>query len=198
MKKLFIRLLLILAALLLLLLIIGFVFFKNQAPDYNEELKIEGLNQEVNVYYDQYAIPHIYANEKEDAFMALGFVHAKDRLWQMEVLRRIAPGRLSELFGASTLDNDRFFRTIGLGVQSKIETTLYTERVPAEGRRDARRRGHGPLPGASDPRLHAHVVGRITDADPHGVPNHAWGRGSHPARMGPWGGGTTGRPRAAL
>ena len=132
MKKLFIRLLLFLAAILLLLLIIGFVFFKNQAPDYNEELQIEGLNQEVNIYYDQFAIPHIYANDKEDAFLALGYVHAKDRLWQMEVLRRIAPGRLSELFGAATLDTDRFFRTIGLGGQSKIEAARYQERVPVE------------------------------------------------------------------
>jgi len=55
-------------------------------------------------------VPHIYADSQKDAMTVLGYVHAQDRLWQMELMKRIAPGRLSELFGTKALANDRFLR----------------------------------------------------------------------------------------
>ncbi|MEZ4608232.1 MAG: penicillin acylase family protein [Deinococcales bacterium] len=58
--------------------------------------------------------PHIYAKNREDAFFALGFVHAQDRLWQMEFQRRVAAGRLSEVLGEATLNTDKFLRTLGI------------------------------------------------------------------------------------
>ncbi|MEM9650171.1 MAG: penicillin acylase family protein, partial [Bacteroidota bacterium] len=61
-----------------------------------------------------YGIPHIYASSEEDAFRALGYVHAQDRLWQMELLRRIAKGKLSEVFGADLLETDKFFLSLGI------------------------------------------------------------------------------------
>ena len=74
----------------------------------------KNLQEEVTIHYDTYGIPHIYANNEADAFTALGYVHAQDRLWQMELIRRIAPGRLSELFGEKLLETDRFFVASGI------------------------------------------------------------------------------------
>ena len=75
---------------------------------------MSNLKEEVKVYFDPYGIPHIYAQNETDAFRALGYVHAQDRLWQMELLRRIAPGRLSEVFGTVATKNDRFFIALGI------------------------------------------------------------------------------------
>ena len=92
----------------------GWLYLRQLQPDYDERTTLPGLNDGVEVYYDRFAIPHIYAQNEPDVFRALGYVHAKERLWQMELLRRIAPGRLSELFGEATLETDKFFKTIGI------------------------------------------------------------------------------------
>jgi penicillin amidase len=68
----------------------------------------------VEVLRDAQGIPHIFARSERDAQFALGFVHAQDRLWQLEMNRRIASGRLAEVLGAAALDTDRFLRTIGI------------------------------------------------------------------------------------
>jgi penicillin G amidase len=64
-------------------------------------------------------VPHIYADTQKDAMIVLGYVHAQDRLWQMELMRRIAPGRLSEIFGSKALKNDTFFAGIGIDENSE-------------------------------------------------------------------------------
>src|SRR5439155_196454 len=69
----------------------------------------------VDILRDQDHIPHIYAQTKADALYGLGYVHAQDRLWQMEFQRRIGFGRLSEVFGSVTVPQDRFLRTVGFG-----------------------------------------------------------------------------------
>ena len=69
----------------------------------------------IDIVRDADAIPHIFAATKADALFGLGYVHAQDRLWQMEFQRRIGYGRLSEVFGAATLPQDRFLRTVGFG-----------------------------------------------------------------------------------
>jgi len=112
--KLFKRILAILAIFLLLLLLAGFFFVQHLKPSYEGTREIPGLQDSVSVYFDTYGIPHIYAENEADAFRALGYVHAQDRLWQMELLRRIAPGRLSEAFGPDALPNDRFFISLGI------------------------------------------------------------------------------------
>jgi penicillin amidase len=83
-------------------------------PRFDGELHLAGLAQEVRVRRDANAIPHIAAKSANDAYFALGFVHAQDRLWQMDLERRVAQGRLSELFGEQALATDRFMRTLGL------------------------------------------------------------------------------------
>ncbi len=83
-------------------------------PQTKGTLALPGLQDSVTVIRDNRGVPHIYASNSHDLFMAQGFVHAQDRFWQMEFWRRIGSGRLSELFGESTLPQDRFLRTVGV------------------------------------------------------------------------------------
>jgi penicillin amidase len=106
---------------LLVVAAIGLYFFmRSSLPDYNREQAIPGLSQPVDVLYDSFAIPHIYAQNEEDLFHALGYVHAQDRLFQMEVLRRLADGRLSEVFGEKALESDKFFRTLSFREHARM------------------------------------------------------------------------------
>lgn len=98
----------------------GGVFFyeywkrvQRPVPHLDGERVIPGLGDTVEVLSDRYGIPHVYAASEADLFRALGFVHARDRLWQMEQNRRTASGRLSEAFGPAALEADRFSRIVG-------------------------------------------------------------------------------------
>ena len=75
---------------------------------------IAGLAAPVEVLFDSLGVPHVRAETELDAYVALGYLHASDRLWQMELFRRIASGRLAEIFGEPALETDRFVRTLGL------------------------------------------------------------------------------------
>lgn len=77
------------------------------------ELVLPGLERPVEVLRDSLGVPHVWAGSLADAVFAQGYLHAVDRLWQLEMFRRVAQGRLSELFGDETLDADRFLRTLG-------------------------------------------------------------------------------------
>jgi len=112
--KIFKRILAILAVILVVLVLSGFFFIQHLKPSYDGNREMPGISDSVTVYFDTFGIPHIYAENEADAFRALGYVHAQDRLWQMELLRRIAPGRLSEAFGPDALPNDRFFISLGI------------------------------------------------------------------------------------
>ncbi len=92
-----------------------------EGPPPNGSAPVAGLTQPVSVSRDAFGVPHIRAESLEDALRGLGFVHAQDRFWQMEVLRRTAHGRLSELFGERTLARDRLARTLGLGRSARAE-----------------------------------------------------------------------------
>ncbi len=103
--------------LLVLLVIIAFtagISIYSLTPTYEGQKQLPNLSSETNVYFDSYGIPHIYAQNESDAFRTLGYVHAQDRLWQMEVLRRIGTGRLSEVFGSKMLNTDKFFLSLGI------------------------------------------------------------------------------------
>ncbi len=73
-----------------------------------------GLGADVVVLWDSAAVPHIVAQSDSDAFAALGYLHARDRLWEMETLRRTAEGRLAEILGPAALDADRFLRGLDI------------------------------------------------------------------------------------
>ena len=98
------------------------LYSKTLYPVYNGEIEIKNLSEKVTVYFDEIGAPHINAENQKDAYVALGYLHAQDRLWQMELIRRIASGRLSEIFGKQVLDKDIFFA--GLGIEEAAEETI--------------------------------------------------------------------------
>tara|TARA_R110001606_G_scaffold64489_2_gene149801 strand:+ start:698 stop:3091 length:2394 start_codon:yes stop_codon:yes gene_type:complete len=110
----------------LLIIIVGVIAYTLK-PDYSGEKELANLQQEVKVYYDDYGIPHIYGENEKDAFRTLGYVHAQDRLWQMELLRRIASGGLSEVFGADLIGTDKFFLSLGIADASKLTAASVAE-----------------------------------------------------------------------
>ena len=112
----------VLVLLLILIVVGGWLYSKTYHPNYSGELEINNLSDEVTVYFDEVGVPHINAQNQQDAYTALGYVHAQDRLWQMELIRRIAAGRLSEIFGKDVLKTDLFFS--GLGIEEAAEKSI--------------------------------------------------------------------------
>jgi len=110
----------LLLVVILAIALVGYGFYLK--PTYEGEQKLKNIQQETTVYFDDFGVPHIYANSQKDAMTTLGYVHAQDRLWQMELMRRIAPGRLSEIFGSKVLKTDKFFA--GLGINENSEKTI--------------------------------------------------------------------------
>jgi penicillin G amidase len=101
--------LLLLAAVAVLVIVLRLT-----VPSTSGKLAIAGLGAPVDISFDSEAVPHVFAETPEDAYRALGFLHAQNRLWQMELMRRAGQGRLSEVFGAATLEHDKFLRTLDL------------------------------------------------------------------------------------
>ena len=115
--------------LLLLLAVAGFFFVRYEIrksfPVTEGTVAVGGIVRPVDVARDEYGVPHIIAADEHDLLFALGYVHAQDRLWQMDMERRAGEGRLSELFGRGTVPFDRMFRTIGLRrIAERLEQAL--------------------------------------------------------------------------
>jgi penicillin amidase len=99
----------------LLLLTAGLLWYRSASqPQIDGTLRLQGLTAAVDVVRDAAGVPHIYAQSAADAYFALGFVHAQDRLWQLEMNRRIPAGRMAEVLGPKALPTDRFLRTLGV------------------------------------------------------------------------------------
>ena len=101
----------------LVLIVTALAYWRLRAPlpDVTGTIRIEGLREQVQVIRDIDRVPHIRASNEGDAYFALGYVHAQERLWQMEFQRRVAWGRLSEFVGEATVETDRLMRTLGPG-----------------------------------------------------------------------------------
>ncbi len=111
------RLLRIALGMLFLFLLAGllaYAYLRTSLPQSRGVIQLSALEKQVDVLRDSNGVPHIYAQNENDALFALGFVHAQDRLWQMEINRRIGRGELAEVFGKDLLETDTFLRTIGL------------------------------------------------------------------------------------
>ena len=93
---------------------LGWYLITRSLPDYEGEVQVSGLDAPVRIIRDANAVPHIRASSAHDAFFAMGLVHAQDRLWQMELSRRAAQGRMSALLGARTVELDRLVKTLDL------------------------------------------------------------------------------------
>ncbi|SMO97046.1 penicillin acylase family protein [Gracilimonas mengyeensis] len=122
----------------LLILIIGFAglafywTFYKPLPEYEATIPLEELNEEVDVFWDNYGTPHIYANQEADLYFALGYIHAQDRLWQMTLSQIAAEGRFAEFFGndEELIQLDKYQRTIGIWkIAEQLEKELNEEEL---------------------------------------------------------------------
>ncbi|MEQ6125285.1 penicillin acylase family protein [Pseudotenacibaculum sp. MALMAid0570] len=120
--KVFKKTLKILVVIILLIVVGGWLYSRSLHPTYHGELELANLSDEVTVYFDNNGVPHINAQNQKDAYRTLGYVHAQDRLWQMELIRRIAPGRLSEVLGKKLVEVDMFFS--GLGIEEDAHKAI--------------------------------------------------------------------------
>lgn len=116
----------------ILLLAIIFLTIKSTHEFSGGDIIVEEPNilySKIHIHNDENGFPHINAVNIEDSFFAIGFMHAKERLWQMEFLRRISRGKLSEIFGKKTLEIDRFVKSIGLNYISEknAEKFMYSQ-----------------------------------------------------------------------
>ena len=111
----------------LLLAVAVFLYYliTKSYPVRSGTVEVQGIQAEVKIYRDDYGIPHIMATSEYDAYFAVGYVHAQDRLWQMELIRRAGQGRLSEVLGEPALKIDKMFRTLGIWRQvQKTSSTI--------------------------------------------------------------------------
>ncbi len=109
----------ILAFIILSVIVGGYEYFRSRVPQMSGELGLSELSAPVVVSRDKFGIPHIEAKTNEDAFRALGYIIASERLFQMEVSRRLAQGELAELLGEKLLASDKLFRNLGLKYESE-------------------------------------------------------------------------------
>lgn len=124
-----------LAALVALIIVLcagTYAFVRRSLPAVDGDVSVAGISATVEIVRDRDAIPHIFARTKADALFGLGYVHAQDRLWQMEFQRRIGNGRLSEIFGAATVPQDRFLRTVGFGRAARAAWARLPEAAKAD------------------------------------------------------------------
>ncbi|MBL0339581.1 MAG: penicillin acylase family protein [Bacteroidetes bacterium] len=126
----------------ILILIIGsisivFLYLQSSRPVYHGEIHTKGNDQDIKIYFDHFGIPHIYASNEHDAYFALGYVQAQERLFQMELLRRVGSGRLSEVFGKDLIQVDAFFRTLGINKAAKETAAIFFTKPEEQWQKDA-------------------------------------------------------------
>ena len=125
--RLMFRLSILLALVAAVVLGTAYLHLRRSLPEVEGEIAVAGISGEVEILRDAFGIPHIFARSAEDAQFALGFAHAQDRLWQMEMNRRTGSGRLAEALGPAALEADRFLRALGLRRVAEANLKRYDE-----------------------------------------------------------------------
>ena len=93
---------------------------RDATPQYKGELVVPGLGSAVNVFRDERGMPHIYASNEHDLYFSVGYVTAQERLWFMDLIRRVTTGRLSEIMGQKLVTTDKFLRCLEMTKKSKM------------------------------------------------------------------------------
>ena len=110
----------------------AFSYARMNVTDYRFDVKSDAITAPIEVVFDDMAVPHIYAENERDAMHALGYVHASERLWQMDLLRRAGAGELSELLGADMVENDQYLRSLGMREAAVRTAAAFEADAPAE------------------------------------------------------------------
>jgi len=105
---------------------------QEKGPPNLEVFQLRGLQKPVQAIVDVFGIPHIYAKNAHDLYMVMGFIHARDRLFQMDVTRRTASGTLAELLGPPALKSDVMLRTMGLRRAAELSLAAFPPEAVAE------------------------------------------------------------------
>ena len=113
---------LVLLVFILLAAAAGYLYLRGYLPDYNATLRVPGLQGKVSISRNQFAVPTIEAQHSEDLYFAWGYVNAQDRMFQMEIIRRIGQGRIAEFAGEEALSKDIFLRAVGFAEIAKRES----------------------------------------------------------------------------
>ena len=100
-----------------------------KSSQFDGELNITGLKKSVTIIRDNWHVPYIYADNNQDMFFCQGYVHAQDRIWQMEINRRIGQGTLAEAFGKDALNTDRLTRTLGFNRLAETDLKLMIQEL---------------------------------------------------------------------
>jgi penicillin amidase len=103
-------------------------FFYLSQTSFRNRLVSKHLGDTVDIFTDDWGVPHVQAHSYEDALFALGLLHGRDRLWQVDLFRRLSTGRLSGLFGEVTVETDAFFKTLGLHRHAEKNVKALTRR----------------------------------------------------------------------
>jgi penicillin amidase len=119
-------------ALIVIAIVSIFIYLKSTVKDYNQDIQLTGLHEASEVIFDDYGIPHIYAENDEDAFRILGYVQASDRLFQLELLRRVGGGQLSEILGEKLIPTDKYIRTVGLNENAIRAAQAFEKEAPKD------------------------------------------------------------------
>src|SRR5438552_1852096 len=109
--KTFLGIVIIIVPLFFVLLLIFNGMSKKSFYPVSGETSVTGISSKVKIYFDDYGVPHIFAENEGDMYFAMGYMHAQDRLWQMDLTRRVAQGKLAEILGGNVLEFDKLFRT---------------------------------------------------------------------------------------
>ncbi len=117
---------------LIIVFIVGAVYMLNETlPEYSGQKSVQNLNSEVSIYRDNSAIPYVYAKSKNDLYFALGYLHAQERLFQMDLSRRAGEGKLCEILGNEAISFDKMFRTFEFAKISKMHYEDFDEEIKA-------------------------------------------------------------------
>ncbi|MBL0079966.1 MAG: penicillin acylase family protein [Bacteroidetes bacterium] len=100
---------------------------KSRLPELDGNIVLDGIQENIEIIRDEMGVPHIYASNLEDLMFAQGFVHAQDRLWQMEIHRRAARGTLSEILGEKAIETDQICRTMGYERVARKDWELFSD-----------------------------------------------------------------------
>jgi len=117
--------------LIVFVLAAGWIYLKHTAPVYKGEITLAALEQPVQITYDKFGVPYIQAQNAHDAYYALGYAHAQERLFQMEMIRRLSNGQLSEILGPDLVGVDKSMLALGIHDMGKRSAKKYFSQIDA-------------------------------------------------------------------